>query len=52
MLQADRTMYTFVDPRGMYHVIKKARKYSYYVVVVVVVCRKHERKSYLTTAYY
>jgi hypothetical protein len=39
----------YVDPRGMYHVIKIARKYSDYIVVV---CRKYEGKTYLTTAYY
>ena len=39
----------YVDPRGMYHAIKRARKYSDYMVVV---CRKYEGKTYLTTAYY
>ena len=39
----------YVDPRGMHHVIKRARKYSDYIIVV---CRKYEGKTYLTTAYY
>lgn len=32
----------------MYHVIKRARKYSDYIIVV---CRKYEGKTYLITAY-
>ncbi len=39
----------YIDPRGIYHILKRARKYSDYLVVI---CRKHEEKTYLTTAYY
>ncbi len=39
----------YVDPRGIYHILKRATKYSDYLVVI---CRKHEEKTYLNTAYY
>ena len=39
----------YVDPRRMYHILRRTRKYSDYIVVI---CRKNEGKTYLTTAYY
>ena len=39
----------YIDPRGTYHILRRARKYSDYIVII---SKKREAKTYLTTAYY